>query len=135
VVDAKLARSAKARAVLQTSFYSRLLANVQPVEPRLQVAREDDGSIHEMLAPERQSDNTLVPNRGLLALPEPADGACSSISRGPVTTRKTGANDVNLVRVKQVPDRAEWAPAGPQDSGCVRNQVEPVFGTRDTNVE
>jgi uncharacterized protein len=34
VVDTKLARSAKARAVLQTSFYSHLLANVQQVEPR-----------------------------------------------------------------------------------------------------
>ena len=34
VVDAKLARSAKARAVLQTAFYSHLLADVQPVTPR-----------------------------------------------------------------------------------------------------
>ena len=34
VVDAKLARSAKARAVLQTTFYSHLLAGVQGVEPR-----------------------------------------------------------------------------------------------------
>ena len=34
VVDAKLARSAKARAVLQTSFYSHLLAGVQGIAPR-----------------------------------------------------------------------------------------------------
>jgi predicted RecB family nuclease len=34
VVDAKLARSAKARAVLQSAFYSRLLADVQGIEPR-----------------------------------------------------------------------------------------------------
>ena len=35
VVDARLARSAKARAVLQTAFYSRLLAGLQMgVEPR-----------------------------------------------------------------------------------------------------
>ena len=34
VVDAKLARSAKARALLQTSFYTRLLTLVQDVEPR-----------------------------------------------------------------------------------------------------
>src|SRR2546429_3939395 len=34
VVDAKLARSAKARAVLQTVFYSQLLADVQPIAPR-----------------------------------------------------------------------------------------------------
>src|SRR5882724_8575538 len=34
VVDAKLARSAKARAVLQTVFYSQLLADVQGIAPR-----------------------------------------------------------------------------------------------------
>jgi predicted RecB family nuclease len=34
VVDAKLARSAKARAVLQTAFYSHLLADLQGIEPR-----------------------------------------------------------------------------------------------------
>jgi predicted RecB family nuclease len=33
VVDAKLARTAKARAVLQTAFYSRLLAELQGTEP------------------------------------------------------------------------------------------------------
>ena len=39
VVDAKLARSAKARAVLQTTFYSRLLTNVQGNQPyRLHLA-------------------------------------------------------------------------------------------------
>ncbi len=34
VVDAKLARTAKARAVLQSAFYSRLLAGLQGTEPR-----------------------------------------------------------------------------------------------------
>jgi predicted RecB family nuclease len=34
IVDAKLARTAKARAVLQTAFYSRLLAELQGTEPR-----------------------------------------------------------------------------------------------------
>ena len=34
VVDAKLARTAKARAVLQTAFYSHLLAGLQGTEPR-----------------------------------------------------------------------------------------------------
>jgi Predicted nuclease (RecB family) len=34
IVDAKLARSAKARAVLQTAFYSHLLADVQGIAPR-----------------------------------------------------------------------------------------------------
>jgi uncharacterized protein len=34
IVDAKLARTAKARAVLQTAFYSRLLGELQGIEPR-----------------------------------------------------------------------------------------------------
>ena len=34
MVDAKLARTAKARAVLQTAFYSHLLAELQGTEPR-----------------------------------------------------------------------------------------------------
>ena len=44
-------------------------------QARLQVASEDAGSIqYELLDPERDGDGALVPNRGLLALPEPADG-------------------------------------------------------------
>ena len=44
-------------------------------QARLQVASEDDGVIrYELLDPERDGDGALVPNRGLLALPEPADG-------------------------------------------------------------
>ena len=39
------------------------------------MASEDDGSIqYEILEPERDGDGGLVANRGLLALPEPADG-------------------------------------------------------------
>lgn len=45
------------------------------LQARLQVATEDDGRIHyELLDPERDSEGSLVPNRGLLALPEPATG-------------------------------------------------------------
>jgi predicted RecB family nuclease len=41
----------------------------------LQVASEDAGSIaYELLAPAVDADGALVPNRGLLALPEPAGG-------------------------------------------------------------
>src|SRR6266700_3622872 len=44
-------------------------------QARLQVASEDDGIIrYELLDPERDAGGTLVANRGLLALPEPADG-------------------------------------------------------------
>ncbi len=45
------------------------------LQARLQVASEDDGVIrYEILEPERDGDGALVANRGLLALPEPADG-------------------------------------------------------------
>ncbi len=44
-------------------------------QARLQVASEDDGRIqYELLEPERDASGALVPNRGLLALPEPATG-------------------------------------------------------------
>ncbi len=44
-------------------------------QARLQVASEDEGTIRfRLLEPERDADGALVPNRGLLALPEPVDG-------------------------------------------------------------
>ena len=45
------------------------------VQARLQVASEDDGVIrYRLLQPGRDAEGALVANRGLLALPEPADG-------------------------------------------------------------
>jgi uncharacterized protein len=50
------------------------LASAQS-QARLQVASEDAGHIeYELLEPERDAAGALVPNRGLLALPEPAPG-------------------------------------------------------------
>ena len=44
-------------------------------QARLQVASEDEGTIQfRLLEPDRDADGALIPNRGLLALPEPADG-------------------------------------------------------------
>jgi predicted RecB family nuclease len=44
-------------------------------QARLQVASEDEGTIrYRLLEPERDADGALVPNRGLLALPEPVTG-------------------------------------------------------------
>ncbi len=45
VVDAKLARSAKARAVAQTAFYSHLLAGLQGIEPRWMHLALGDGEL------------------------------------------------------------------------------------------
>ena len=45
------------------------------LQARLQVASEDAGAIqYELLPPERDAAGDLVPNRGLLALPEPVVG-------------------------------------------------------------
>jgi uncharacterized protein len=44
------------------------------LQARLQVASDDGVTKYELLDPERASDGALVPNRGLLALPEPATG-------------------------------------------------------------
>ncbi len=44
-------------------------------QARLQVASEDQGRpTYELLEPERDQDGIIVPNRGLLALPEPSPG-------------------------------------------------------------
>ena len=45
------------------------------LQARLQVASQDEGRIrYELLDPERDQEGALLGNRGLLALPEPADG-------------------------------------------------------------
>ncbi len=44
-------------------------------QARLQVTSEDQGHLaYELLDPERDADGLIVPNRGLLALPEPSPG-------------------------------------------------------------
>ena len=45
VVDAKLARSAKARAVLQSTFYSRLLGQLTGIQPRRMHLALGDGEL------------------------------------------------------------------------------------------
>ena len=45
------------------------------LQARLQVASEDEGRLqYELLEPERDGDGELIPNRGLLALPQPTVG-------------------------------------------------------------
>ena len=65
VVDAKLARTAKARAVLQTAFYSQLLAELQETEPRWMHLALGNGEfvsfkVRDFAAYERQTRRRLV---------------------------------------------------------------------------
>jgi predicted RecB family nuclease len=82
IVDAKLARTAKARAVLQTAFYSHLLAGLQETEPRWMHLALGDGEfvsvkVRDFAAYERQTRRRLVevlgagPPAGLY--PEPVE--------------------------------------------------------------
>ena len=69
VVDAKLARTAKARAVLQTAFYSRLLAELQETEPRWMHLALGNGEfvsfkVRDFAAYERQTRRRLVETLG-----------------------------------------------------------------------
>ena len=78
VVDAKLARSAKARAVLQTAFYSHLLADVQGIAPRWMHLALGNGEfasfkVNDFAAYERQTRRLL----------EAAIGATRPPRRGP----------------------------------------------------
>jgi uncharacterized protein len=64
VIDAKLARSAKGRAVAQTAFYSHLLAAVQGVQPRWMYLALGNGEVapfkvSDFAAYERQARRTL----------------------------------------------------------------------------
>jgi predicted RecB family nuclease len=109
VVDAKLARTAKARAVLQTAFYSRLLAELQGIEPRWMHLALGHGEfvsfkVRDFAAYERQTRRRLVqvlgagPPAGLYPEPViwpngPADSCPGRLSRrrrrGRVRTRKS----------------------------------------------
>ena len=63
------------------------------LQARLQVSSEDAGEIeYQLLEPDRDDQDALVPNRGLLALPEPSWATSSSISKERATTPKTGRN-------------------------------------------
>ncbi len=110
VVDAKLARSAKARAVLQTAFYSRLLAAVLGTEPEymylalgtkefltLRVAdyaayeRQVDALLREALA----SDTGVFPPQD--TYPEPVEHCSMCRWRGRCIQQRRTDDDLSLV--------------------------------------
>jgi uncharacterized protein len=106
VVDAKLARSAKARAVLQTSFYSHLLAGVQKVEPRWMHLALGNGEfasfkVNEFAAYERQTRRLLAaaiggdPAAGVY--PEPVEHCAICRWRDMCADRRRTDDDLSLV--------------------------------------
>src|SRR6266568_1341568 len=106
VVDAKLARSAKARAVLQTAFYSHLLASAQQVEPRwmhLALGHGEFASfkVGDFAAYERQTRRLLADAvRGDPAAevyPEPVEHCAICRWRDMCRERRRSDDDLSLV--------------------------------------
>ena len=106
VVDAKLARSAKARAVLQTAFYSHLLADVQGVEPRWMHLALGNGEfvpfkVSDFAAYERQTRRLLeAALRGDPAAevyPEPVEHCAICRWRDMCRDRRRADDDLSLV--------------------------------------
>jgi len=106
VVDAKLARSAKARAVLQTAFYSHLLADVQHVAPRWMHLALGNGEfasfkVDDFAAYERQTRRLLAaaiggdPAAGVY--PEPVEHCAICRWRDMCRERRRTDDDLSLV--------------------------------------
>ena len=106
VVDAKLARSAKARAVLQTAFYSHLLADVQGIAPRWMHLALGNGEfasfkVDEFAAYERQTRRLLEAAIGgdpaAEVYPEPVEHCAICRWRELCASRRRTDDDVSLV--------------------------------------
>lgn len=110
VVDAKLAPSAKGRAVLQTAFYSSLLAEIQQVEPRWMHLALGTGAlvpfkVQDFAAYERRIRELMVrfvetdpgENPPTDPYPEPVEH-CSICRWSPTcAARRRGDDDLSLV--------------------------------------
>ena len=106
VVDAKLARSAKARAVLQTSFYSHLLADLQGIEPRWMHLALGNGEfasfkVDDFAAYERQTRRLLAAAIGgdpaAEVYPEPVEHCAICRWRDLCADRRRTDDDLSLV--------------------------------------
>src|SRR5713101_3778789 len=106
VVDAKLARSAKARAVLQTSFYSQLLVGVQGIAPRWMHLALGDGEfasfkVDDFAAYERQTRRLLEAAVGgdpaAEVYPEPVGHCAICRWRDMCRERRRTDDDLSLV--------------------------------------
>ena len=101
-MDAKLARSAKARAVLQTAFYSHLLADLQGIAPRWMHLALGNGEfasfkVDDFAAYERQTRRLLEgPSAGTRrpsrtrsrssTVPSAGGAICAASAGGPMMT-------------------------------------------------
>ena len=106
VVDAKLARSAKARAVLQTVFYSQLLADVQGIAPRWMHLALGNGEfasfkVNDFAAYERQTRRLLEAAVGgdpaAEVYPEPVEHCAICRWRDMCRERRRTDDDLSLV--------------------------------------
>ena len=106
VVDAKLARSAKARAVLQTVFYSQLLADVQRIAPRWMHLALGNGEfasfkVDDFAAYERQTRRLLEAAIGAdpaaEVYPEPVEHCAICRWRDMCRERRRTDDDLSLV--------------------------------------
>jgi len=106
VVDAKLARTAKARAVLQTAFYSRLLAELQDTEPRWMHLALGNGEfvsfkVRDFAAYERQTRRRLEEALGTEPpadlYPEPVEHCAICRWRERCASQRRQDDDLSLV--------------------------------------
>jgi predicted RecB family nuclease len=106
VVDAKLAPSAKAWAVLQTSFYSYLLADLQGIAPRWMHLALGDGEfasfkVGDFAACERRTRRLLEGAIGgdpaAEVYPEPVEHRAICRWREPCAGRSRSDDDLSLV--------------------------------------
>ena len=121
VVDAKLARTAKARAVLQTAFYSCLLGELQGAQPRWMYLALGDGElvwfkVADFAAYERQTRRRLVevlgagPPAGLY--PEPVEHCAICRWSDLCASRRRQDDDLSLVAGMPTEQRRALKAAG-----------------------
>ena len=127
VVDAKLARTAKARAVLQTAFYSHLLAGLQGTEPRWMHLALGHGDfarfkVRDFAAYERQTRRRLEealgtePPPGLY--PEPVEHCAICRWRAHCAERRRRDDDLSLVAGITTGQRRALKQAGIGRASC-----------------
>jgi predicted RecB family nuclease len=121
VVDAKLARSAKARAVAQAGFYSELLAGLQGIRPRWMHLALGGGEfttlkVSDYAAYERQARRRLAEvvanDGGPLPYPEPVEHCAICRWRPRCEDRRRRDDDLSLIAGMSAGQRRRLKAAG-----------------------